>query len=72
MINGIFVGPPASSPTPLPIGHASFDMTPGLQMTNSEACMDLLGGAECERDLGRAGLEGDKKGLRIRNFTELA
>lgn len=47
-------------------------MTPDLQVTNSEACMDLLGGAEWERELGRAGPEGGKRVLCIRNVTEVA
>ena len=64
--------PCASSPTPLPFEHPNLDMIPGHQMTSVEAFMDLLGGAGCEQELGRAWLEGEKKFLLTRNFTKLA
>lgn len=51
------------------MGHAHFDVTPGLQMTNSEVVMDPER-ADRERALGRAGLEGEES--LHQEFTELA
>lgn len=64
--------PSASSLTSLRFEHLTPDMVPSLQVTNSEALTDPLGWAECERELRRAGLSGEKESLLTGNSAELA